>query len=322
MAEKRVSVRLVAEGGRQVRAELEGIGEAGTRGFGRLGAAGVPTLASSLLDARHRRRAGSAAPTCGGAPGQRVAGAFPSCYSAVIRLDGQDNHRMGLGIVGPRAPGRLLIAGIACAGLVGLAGCRDRHVWAQEMTVTVLTPRGVVTGSSVVRVTALVGQQMLSGNEVDYDLTGEAVVVDIAPDRFVFATLDAPGVEIAEMYHRAGRERFAGRKRAEWLAEMPAQRGAVQVPPDLYPTFITFRDLDDPGTAEIVAPDAFAAVFGPGYSLVGVTLEVTDKAATTGRISRILTWLPELTGPYIHGGTTATGDPLSKVTVRHFSADD
>ena len=36
MAEKRVSVRLVAEGGRQVRAELEGVGEAGARGFGRL----------------------------------------------------------------------------------------------------------------------------------------------------------------------------------------------------------------------------------------------------------------------------------------------
>ena len=34
MAEKRVSVRLVAEGGRQVRAELEGIGDAGARGFG------------------------------------------------------------------------------------------------------------------------------------------------------------------------------------------------------------------------------------------------------------------------------------------------
>jgi hypothetical protein len=36
MAEKRVSVRLVAVGGRQVRAELEGVGEAGARGFGRL----------------------------------------------------------------------------------------------------------------------------------------------------------------------------------------------------------------------------------------------------------------------------------------------
>ncbi|WP_210880044.1 phage tail tape measure C-terminal domain-containing protein [Roseovarius autotrophicus] len=36
MAERRVSVRLVAEGGRQVRAELEGVGAAGARGFGRL----------------------------------------------------------------------------------------------------------------------------------------------------------------------------------------------------------------------------------------------------------------------------------------------
>jgi lambda family phage tail tape measure protein len=36
MAEKRVSVRLSAVGGRQVRAELEGVGEAGSRGFGRL----------------------------------------------------------------------------------------------------------------------------------------------------------------------------------------------------------------------------------------------------------------------------------------------
>jgi len=36
MAEKRVSVRLGATGGRQVRAELEGVGEAGARGFGRL----------------------------------------------------------------------------------------------------------------------------------------------------------------------------------------------------------------------------------------------------------------------------------------------
>jgi len=36
MAEKRVSVRLSAVGGRQVRAELEGVGEAGARGFGRL----------------------------------------------------------------------------------------------------------------------------------------------------------------------------------------------------------------------------------------------------------------------------------------------
>ena len=36
MAEKRVSVRVAAVGGKQVRAELEGVGDAGARGFGRL----------------------------------------------------------------------------------------------------------------------------------------------------------------------------------------------------------------------------------------------------------------------------------------------
>ena len=51
MAEKRVSVRLAATGGRQVRAELEGVGEAGKRGFGRL---------SAEMDAANRRLAGFA----------------------------------------------------------------------------------------------------------------------------------------------------------------------------------------------------------------------------------------------------------------------
>ncbi|RBI69916.1 phage tail tape measure protein [Roseovarius sp. TE539] len=51
MAEKRVSVRLAATGGRQVRAELEGVGEAGKRGFGRL---------SQEMEAANRRLAGFA----------------------------------------------------------------------------------------------------------------------------------------------------------------------------------------------------------------------------------------------------------------------
>ena len=53
MAEKRVSVRLSATGGRQVRAELEGVGEAGQRGFGRLSR--EMELANSRLAAFARR---------------------------------------------------------------------------------------------------------------------------------------------------------------------------------------------------------------------------------------------------------------------------
>ena len=53
MAEKRVSVRLAAVGGRQVRAELEGVGEAGARGFGRLGR--EMEAANQRMDAFWRR---------------------------------------------------------------------------------------------------------------------------------------------------------------------------------------------------------------------------------------------------------------------------
>mgnify|MGYP000166696146 CR=1 FL=1 len=57
MAEKKVSVRLVAEGGRRVRAELEGVGEAGAKGFGRLSR--EMELANTRL-ASFARRAGLA----------------------------------------------------------------------------------------------------------------------------------------------------------------------------------------------------------------------------------------------------------------------
>ena len=58
MAEKRVSVRLAAVGGKQVRAELEGIGEAGKRGFGK--ASREMEIANAKL-ARFARRAKIAA---------------------------------------------------------------------------------------------------------------------------------------------------------------------------------------------------------------------------------------------------------------------
>jgi len=55
MTEKRVSVRLSASGGRQVRAELEGVGDAGSRSFGRLSR--EMDLANARLAALSRRAA-------------------------------------------------------------------------------------------------------------------------------------------------------------------------------------------------------------------------------------------------------------------------
>jgi hypothetical protein len=61
MAEKRVSVRLAAVGGRQVRAELEGVGDAGSRGFGRLSRAMDAANARLAAFSRRVRVAAAAA---------------------------------------------------------------------------------------------------------------------------------------------------------------------------------------------------------------------------------------------------------------------
>ncbi len=84
MAEKRVSVRLVAEGGRQVRAELEGIGEAGTRGFGRL---------SSEMELANARLGNFA----------RKAGIALAAVTAAAAAAGVAMVRSGLDVIGAQA---------------------------------------------------------------------------------------------------------------------------------------------------------------------------------------------------------------------------
>jgi Lambda phage tail tape-measure protein (Tape_meas_lam_C) len=84
MAEKRVSVRLVAEGGRQVRAELEGIGEAGTRGFGRL---------SSEMELANARLGSFA----------RKAGIALAAVTAAAVATGVAMVRSGLDVIGAQA---------------------------------------------------------------------------------------------------------------------------------------------------------------------------------------------------------------------------
>jgi len=84
MAEKRVSVRLVAEGGRQVRAELEGIGEAGTRGFDRL---------SSEMELANTRLGSFA----------RKAGIALAAVTAAAAAAGVAMVRSGLEVIGAQA---------------------------------------------------------------------------------------------------------------------------------------------------------------------------------------------------------------------------
>ncbi|MDT8858482.1 phage tail tape measure C-terminal domain-containing protein [Paracoccaceae bacterium Fryx2] len=84
MPEKKVSVRLSAVGGRQVRAELEGIGDAGARGFGRL---------SSEMEMANTRLVGFA----------RKAGIALAAVTAAAAAAGVAMIRSGLETIGAQA---------------------------------------------------------------------------------------------------------------------------------------------------------------------------------------------------------------------------
>jgi hypothetical protein len=91
MAEKRVSVRLAAVGGRQVRAELEGVGEAGARGFGRLGREMEAANARLAAFSRRVRVAAAAAVAAATAAGVAV------IRSGLASVDAQAKLAQSLG---------------------------------------------------------------------------------------------------------------------------------------------------------------------------------------------------------------------------------
>jgi len=184
--------------------------------------------------------------------------------------------------------GALLTGLLLLMAALLLGGCGNSNTWHQKLTVTVETPEGVKSASSIVSVTMhdTKGYEWMTLPEARgarYELTGEAVVLELAPGRYLFALLkglpyatnvifpDEPPVETAPR-----------------LADMRASR---ELSSKQYPLMVTFADIDDPASVARVDPDDLAANFGPGYALSSITLAITDEPVTKGRVEAVLGWL-------------------------------
>jgi hypothetical protein len=187
-----------------------------------------------------------------------------------------------------------------------LTGCEERYEWRQKITVTVETPAGDVSGASV----SAVGWQEHSirtdGMGWDYDVTGEAVVVEVTPGRWLFALLKGAGT--TEYMGSVAPASISGQEGrvidAALFAEVRAKRGRaagpITVPEDQYPMLVTFADIADPASVELVDPTDLAASFGPGVRLKSVVLEVAEEPVTEGKVEGVLGDLEEIgrKGPY------------------------
>ncbi|MDQ0457169.1 hypothetical protein [Rhizobium paknamense] len=210
-------------------------------------------------------------------------------------------------------------------------GFRDWN-WHQKLTVSVMTPDGLKTGSAVSAVELTKSPRWWgvgdSAGASTTGLLGEAVTVDLGHDRFLFVLLDKYSLSTARMA-------FFPSKRAENRDEnnaiydrLEALRATINVPREKYPLFVTFEDIHNPASVKRVDPDNLEAAFGPGFHLSAVTIAITDEPVTKGRVEEVLPWLervgrerPTLIPNPPRLSTDARDPDIQYLTPRRFSTE-
>lgn len=203
----------------------------------------------------------------------------------------------------------LVLAALVATSLA-LAGCGSQvGEWHQKLTVTVETPDGIKTGSSVMAIKKHANDSQFrlpDARAAWTSVRAEAVVVEVAPGRYLFALVSNAG-SIAQNSFPIDRDALPYEQE---VAAVQGMTGVHRVPRDAYPRLVTFANVNAPQSVGRVDPDNLAASFGPGYRLVSITLEITDEPITEGRMEEVLGWLKDLEGGYLHGGFTSRGAPL------------
>jgi hypothetical protein len=63
-----------------------------------------------------------------------------------------------------------------------------------------------------------------------------------------------------------------------------------------YPLLVAFADINDPISVKPVDPTNISTSFGSGFSLKGITLQLTDEKVTEGVVGSVLSWEKSLVG--------------------------
>jgi hypothetical protein len=197
----------------------------------------------------------------------------------------------------------LILAAFAIGAVMWWKINYPTYAWNQKLTVTVSTPQGEVSGSSVVAISWT--KNFFSGGwgGALFQLTmlGDATTVDLGGGQFLFAML---GYQDSQEKHCTGLivPKLLGQSDNDFWGsdsfkhvQAAKGRGPITLPPKLYPHFLRFRDIKDPATAELVDPDDLAKSFGTGVRLVRVTIEITGEPVTRG-IKEVLPWLSRNVG--------------------------
>jgi hypothetical protein len=216
--------------------------------------------------------------------------------------------------------------GLAVILVSFLAGCASTGGWHQRLTVNVMTPEGLVSGASVMGVEFRDPPDSLAAiDNFSTDGVGEAVVVDLGDGTYLFALLTGSPDGLSGQLREAYRDIYDAHKPSgygRYIRKVKADGTARVLPKHAYPMLVAFGDLSVPESVVEVPPDDLESVFGAGYWLENMTLEITRDPLTTGRVVSVLPWLPELTRAFTNteGDTMISGSspPIDFVSRRDF----
>lgn len=223
--------------------------------------------------------------------------------------------------------------------LVGaiVTGCDNlfaRHFhWFQKLTVTVDTPTGSKTGIEVIEVKAEYYKKgTYIGNAARVDISGEAGIVEVLPGKFLFILLKGFNQSTASetfipRWPPEEKPAVADTKRFEIMETFQTAITTTDLSPNLYPVFVTFRDITDPASLVIVNPQDLVRDFGPGVRLRSVMLTVSPQEAVPNKVETLLPWLEAVSQE--RGGVIPTTkrflyelSPAEKITPSDFITFD
>lgn len=165
-----------------------------------------------------------------------------------------------------------------------LAACPQHYRWNQKLTITVDTPDGPVVASVVQRIdVSYIPQWMrVVGGEIQTELRGEGLAVDLGGGRILLSMV-GQGAMTERVFDDVDR-------RPQVFAAIEDQVGQPprQIPFDLMPPFVSLPDITDPSTASRLLGNDVPRVFGEGYRIRDMKLEITDEPVTTGQVEAIV----------------------------------
>lgn len=175
------------------------------------------------------------------------------------------------------------------------------YTYQYRITIEIQTPRGVSVGKSVIQVTT---QQFpswltLGNKKSSIKLKGEAVFVDAGEHKSaVMLITDLFEVLAPKVF--LGEDPMSDVERAKELLKM--QGSEKEVPFEVMPTLIAFKNVDDASSAKILysklqnneldgVENNFPLLFGDGYNLLRVKLALVDEPATEGELQKSLPFM-------------------------------